>query len=339
MILRSVNPFALRDLAFSHGWIALEPWSWRRDPPGLLRVEHLPSGAVVPVEITCDDPTAPSDSFLVRLPGRLSLEELGDMERRLRWMLRLDEELTPFHDLLRTLPGCEAPVARGEGRLLRSWDFFEDAVKTICTTNTTWAQTKSMVARLVERWGEPVEVGAGDSLCAPASRSLPERGLQSDHQSPPATPGGSQKPEAPRTFPEPERLAGASEAELRQVGLGYRARAVQRLAAAIAAGELPRDAADWAALPGDELYRRLLALNGFGPYAAANLLLLLGRYERLAIDSWLRRAVRDAWFAGAPVTDREIEAAFERFGQWRSLVYWFHPALHPGRDAWRESTQ
>jgi hypothetical protein len=63
--------------------------------------------------------------------------------------------------------------------------------------------------------------------------------------------------------------------------------------------------------------------------------MLPSHYDRLALDSWLRRCVRDAWFDGVGVADREIEARFEGFGAWRALVYWFHPALHPGRDAWR----
>jgi len=212
-------------------------------------------------------------------------------------MLRLDEDFTEFHTLLRSLPGCERPAARGEGRLLRSWDFLEDATKTICTTNTTWSQTQSMVARLVERYGER---GGGGTA-----------------------------------FPEPERLAAVPEAELRECGLGYRAAAVCRIAEAVTAGALPREASDWTALPTPALHPRLLSLRGIGPYAASNLLMLLGHYDRLAIDSWLRRAVRDAWFDGVVVSDREIEARFGAFGPWRALVYWFHPALHPGRDAWR----
>jgi N-glycosylase/DNA lyase len=140
----------------------------------------------------------------------------------------------------------------------------------------------------------------------------------------------------PVAFPDPGGLARATEAELRELGLGYRAIAVRRLAEQMAVGDLPRDAAVWAALPTSELRTRLLALRGIGTYAAANLLMLLGHYDHLAIDSWLRRAVRHAWFAGAPATDREIEAAFESFGPWRALVYWFHPALHPSRDAWRQ---
>jgi len=136
-------------------------------------------------------------------------------------------------------------------------------------------------------------------------------------------------------FPEPERLAAVPEAELRECGLGYRASAVRCLAEALSAGGLPREADAWAQLPSPDLHQRLLALRGIGPYAAGNLLMLLGHYDRLAIDSWLRRAVRVAWFDGVGVADREIEAKFAAFGAWRALVYWFHPALHPGRDAWR----
>lgn len=312
MILHSTNPFALRDLAFSHGWIALPPWSWRADPPALLRTERLPSGVVIPIEITSDDVRIPSHTFQVRVPAELPAAERQALEYRLRWMMRLDEDLTEFHSLIRTLPGCEAVAARGEGRLLRSWDVYEDALKTICTTNTTWTQTKSMVVRLVERYGgRPGEI-------------YPAEGHPSGIIA---------------AFPDPERLAEVPDEELREAGLGYRAAAVRRLAAAFAAGELPREAWQWTRLSGDELHARLLALRGIGPYAAANLRMLLGHYDRLAIDSWLRRAVRDAWFGGASASDREIEAAFESFGLWQALVYWFHPALHPGRDAWRQQEE
>src|SRR5689334_11577535 len=117
MILRPVNPFALRDLVFSHGWIALPPWSWRAKPGALLRIERLPSGQVVPVEITTADPSDPTDRFRITLPGQLSAADTALLERRLRWILRADEDMEPFHTLLRGLPGCEAPAARGEGRL------------------------------------------------------------------------------------------------------------------------------------------------------------------------------------------------------------------------------
>ena len=41
-------------------------------------------------------------------------------------------------------------------------------------------------------------------------------------------------------------------------------------------------------LPDDELAAQLLALPGVGPYAAAHIMMLLGRYSRLILDSWTR---------------------------------------------------
>src|SRR3989442_11050936 len=77
MILRSRNPFSLRDLAFSHGWIALPPWSWQPDPPALRRVERLPSGVIVSLQITSADPDAPADEFSVSATEEAGHQVLG----------------------------------------------------------------------------------------------------------------------------------------------------------------------------------------------------------------------------------------------------------------------
>ena len=45
------------------------------------------------------------------------------------------------------------------GRLLRSPTVYEDLVKTICTTNCSWALTKKMTANLVEKLGEKTSDG------------------------------------------------------------------------------------------------------------------------------------------------------------------------------------
>ena len=54
----------------------------------------------------------------------------------------------------------------------------------------------------------------------------------------------------------------------------------------MASGRLP--SGDWAALTGEEAHRRLMAIKGIGPYAAGNLLKLLGHYDHLSLDSWVR---------------------------------------------------
>ena len=60
----------------------------------------------------------------------------------------LDEDLTDFHARCRQLDLLRPVAEVGAGRLLRSPDLWEDAVKGICTTNVTWQRTQSMVAAL-----------------------------------------------------------------------------------------------------------------------------------------------------------------------------------------------
>ena len=70
---------------------------------------------------------------------------------------------------------------------------------------------------------------------------------------------------------------------------GYRGAYLREIAEQVAAGELDLEellTAGRAELPDDEVERRLLALPGVGRYAAAHVMLLLGRHSRLVLDSW-----------------------------------------------------
>ena len=131
-------------------------------------------------------------------------------------------------------------------------------MKTVCTTNCTWSATVRMVGALVEHLGEPRRAGR---------------------------PRG-------RAFPTPEAMAAAPEAFYRDVArAGYRGAYLRALAASVADGRgRPRGAAAAPPdeLPDDEVERRLLALPGVGPYAAAHVMMLIGRYSRLILDSWTR---------------------------------------------------
>ncbi|MDZ7739065.1 MAG: hypothetical protein U5K32_08385 [Bacteroidales bacterium] len=77
------------------------------------------------------------------------------------------------------------------------------------------------------------------------------------------------------------------------------------------------------ARPTDQVRQELLAIKGVGSYAAANLLMLLGRYDFVPVDSWARKMVSREWHRGKPVEGADVEAAFERWGAWKGLVYWF----------------
>jgi N-glycosylase/DNA lyase len=96
-------------------------------------------------------------------------------------------------------------------------------------------------------------------------------------------------------FPVAERLAGATEGELRDCGLGYRAKNLLATAQRVASGEADLEA--WRALPDDELRTRLCELPGVGA-KVANCVMLFA-YERLRafpIDVWVERVLREKYF-------------------------------------------
>ncbi len=69
---------------------------------------------------------------------------------------------------------------------------------------------------------------------------------------------------------------------------------------------------------------RLLALPGVGPYAAAHVMMLLGRHSRLILDSWTRP--KYARLVGKPpgklVADKTIGRRFRAYGADAGLAFW-----------------
>jgi 3-methyladenine DNA glycosylase/8-oxoguanine DNA glycosylase len=126
-----------------------------------------------------------------------------------------------------------------------------------------------------------------------------------------------------RAFPTPDELAGTDEQTLREeAGLGYRAPYVLKLAKDVAAGTLDLESLKDADIPTSELRRQLLSIKGVGDYAAANLLMLLGCYDFIPVDSWAVKMVSHEWYGAEPVSRAQVEEAFERWGKWRGLAYW-----------------
>ncbi|MCP5113101.1 MAG: hypothetical protein GY953_19910, partial [bacterium] len=126
------------------------------------------------------------------------------------------------------------------------------------------------------------------------------------------------------SFPSPEAIAGQHPDEFAaSVRMGYRAPYVHQLAERAASGSLDPDSLRDPALPTPDLKKRLLTLKGIGPYAAATLLMLLGRYDELPIDTVCRDFAKTHYFNGRTPTDAEILSLYDDWGRWRCLAYWF----------------
>src|SRR5688500_8451049 len=134
--------FAFRQTVESHGWYRLAPFQWSADEEVLRRKEALPEG-VVALEIT-------QRGKHLQVIGANPSEELT---RRITRMFQLDIDTSEFAELARASERHAWVADAGFGRLLCGTTVWEDAVKIIATTNTTWAQTVRMAEKLVAKCG------------------------------------------------------------------------------------------------------------------------------------------------------------------------------------------
>jgi N-glycosylase/DNA lyase len=218
--------------------------------------------------------------------GRAPSARAGEqVVARVRHVLALDEDLSDFYELVADDPELSW-TAVGAGRMLRAPSVFEDVVKTICTTNTAWSATRRMVTALVANLGA-------------------------------RAPGGR------HAFPTADAMAAADEGFYKEiVRSGYRGPYFRAIAADVAEGRLDLESLLDPELPDDEVEARLLALPGVGPYATAQILMLLGRYSRLILDSWSRP--KYARLTGRKASDKTIERRFRRYKQYAGLAFWLY---------------
>ena len=223
----------------------------------------------------------------IRSNSALSRTDITALKKQVAVMLRLDESLESFYATLRRVAaGGEFDWVRKEraGRLLRSPELFEDVVKMICTTNCAWSATERMVENLVNKLGTRFDNEYAD-------------------------------------FPTAKQLAGASEEFLvREIRTGYRSSYLLDLARSVASGQV--DFSIWLTLKEDELYKKILGIKGVGPYAAGNLMRLMGHYRHLALDSWCRPQYSKIYRNGRKVSDKTIIRHYGKYGEWSGLVLW-----------------
>ncbi len=200
-------------------------------------------------------------------------------------MLRLDEDLAPLYALTDGDARLAYARAHGVGRLLRAPTAYEDVIKMLLTTNCSWSLTRLMVGRLVAELGEAAPSGA-------------------------------------RAFPTAAAMATRGEKFYRDVvRAGYRAPHLAAIAKDVARGKLDFEAWRSPTVDDAELRKQLLALPGIGPYAADNLLRLLGHYGYLGLDSWCRGKLKRLY-----PRIRDVDAfagrRYKPFGRFAGLAMW-----------------
>ena len=280
LALEAPAGFDFRRTLRSHGWYDLPPFELIGEQT-LARVLEVGEAAPVTVFVGGD-----GAGLRVSAERRLSGRALARVERDVRHIFRLDDRLEEFYARVGPDPDFAWVARDGAGRLLRSPTVFEDLVKSVMTTNCSWALTKRMVAGLVGSLGREAADGR-------------------------------------RAFPTAAAMAAQPAGFYREVvRAGYRAEYLKELAERVAAGEIDPESWLRSELPTPELKREIKRVKGVGDYAAENLLKLVGRYDVLALDSWVRGKFRRVRNRGRECDDRRIARFYARFGEWRGLALW-----------------
>jgi 3-methyladenine DNA glycosylase/8-oxoguanine DNA glycosylase len=266
----------------SHGWERLAPFSLNREHQVLTRIERLPS-QLSRLEIRHDDKSDVAIAVTVHSQIPLNQADQAYVTKFIVHCFSLNWDMSR----------CYAKVADDNtysfikeqrlGRLLLAPSMWENLVKTQFLTNTHARHTTAMATKFCT---------LGDSF--------------------------GEK----HAFPTPAQVLAKPMDELeKQTGTGYRAKYIYSLAAAIALGFDPESLRN-PALSYEEIYDQVRSLRGFGPYSASYLLKLLGRFERISIDTVIRRYFKEIT-GQKNATDDDIDAYYARFGEFKGLVAWW----------------
>jgi len=227
---------------------------------------------------------------------RLEWESTVDAEPVLRTRLGLDDDLerirasAPSDDLIDTA------YDRFWGMRIVRDPPFAALVSFICSAQMRVSRIHAMQQSLREAFGTPVEL-AGETAHA---------------------------------YPTPDQLAAATEAELRDLSLGYRAPYVQETARMVVDGERP-DAV--AGQPYEQARESLTAFVGVGRKVADCVLLFaLGYLEAVPLDTWIRKTIEryypDCERGGYEATSRAIRDRLGGEYAGYTQTYIFHHLRH-----------
>ncbi|MBI3194113.1 MAG: hypothetical protein HYZ34_06545 [Ignavibacteriae bacterium] len=292
------SDFNLKSTVHSHGWSDLLPFEVFDDGNQLQRNFELTSGKILNASIGHQNNKVQSTKYQVQITvntnQKIILSERKELTNQITSCLRLDDDYSDFYKEVKKYKEFHWVLKYGAGRLMRAPTVWEDVVKMLCTTNCSWTLTTMMVKNLCEILGTEV------SGLPPTTRTV-----------------------SCYSFPKPEAIADCSEKYLRkEIRVGYRAPYLLELAQRVIKKEVDLESWRSTHLSTQELFDEVHSVKGIGPYAAGNILKLLGHYDYLAIDSWCNKQFFEKHRNGRRVTDKTIEKFYKPFGKWRGLFFW-----------------
>lgn len=271
--------YSLKTLCLTHGWRQLQPFSWDGEAQALDYVFHT-GRQPVDLRVTQEGAILLAE---VSSAEALDTDELGTVERALASMLALNRDTEVIGRLAAATSGDYVSlVTSGVGRILIAPTAWENAAKTLFTTNCSWALTRKMAEKI-----------CSEAFTTPA-------------------------PSGRFPFPSPSEVNRFSADELKGlISAGYRASYLKALAQYF----VDHSEFEEALINGDlnhaEATRKITALKGFGEYARIHLMTLMGFYGEIPVDSVVRSYMKSVH--GVEDVSPFLET---QYGDWGAHRWW-----------------
>lgn len=230
--------------------------------------------------------------FARQQSGQLDWRATTDGTTILRHRLRLDDDLDEIFASFPEDPTIEKAKRQYSGLRVVRDPFFPCLISFICSAWMPVNRIHALQGKLAQEFGSAIHVD-GSTYYA---------------------------------FPRPDQLVTASESELRDLGLGFRAPYVERTTEMVADGDITE-----AALrerPYEEVHQELQSFPGVGPKVADCVsLFAFGHLQAVPIDTWTRRLIERYFPDDMADSYSETAVAFRRrFGEYAGYAqtYLFH---------------
>lgn len=268
--------YNLEAVCHAHGWKNLAPFEW--DPKkGILFFAIFDQDISIDVEVIQRGGNLFIDFKYCQKDTELNSEIIKNAVIR---ALGVNQSIDGLYKLASKV-GSEYKklICGGAGRLLLAPTLWEDAAKTLFTTNCSWSLTKKIC-----------ESFCSDKFVKPS-------------------------PSGRFPFPQPSELISITESALRRMTpIGYRARSLIRLARIFnndpTLNGIEKDRLDF-----KSAYKIVRNLHGFGDYATNHLLVLAGYYNQIPIDSVVVSYLKRNYRVLKPASF--IDRKYRRWGEYK----------------------
>ncbi|KAK4605634.1 hypothetical protein RGQ29_000083 [Quercus rubra] len=280
-----ITTFNLEDAVCNHGFFMMAPNSWIPSTKTLQRPLRL-ANSTTSVMVSISHPPNNS-SILIQVHDiqNISLEDEKAILKQVGRMLRISEgDERNVREFQNMHPEAKK---RGFGRLFRSPTLFEDAVKSILLCHCTWTRTLDMARALCELQAELVDGWNSEIIVKHPKKKRLKRKKFARKQS-----------KVNKCEDE-----SCSNSQLLEEG-----------------GKLKLKFKKTSSY--EEIFDKLSKIKGFGPYACATLMMCIGFYQMVPMDTETKRHLQQVYKTKKENAKEDVKRIYDKYAPFQALSFW-----------------